>query len=463
MKEGPTHLYRAAAVRDALGTDHRPGYVAVRGGRILATGPLSRLKTERFDDAAAIDLPRSLILPAMVNAHAHLDLTDLGPRPFGGDFVHWLRSVRELRPSDPAAVESAVRRGMALSRQQGVCWVGDIAGSDAALRARLRAALDSPERATPGVSYIECFGLGDRQTEALAWVRRQLDATPYETVVPSAVPFARGVLPGIAPHSPYSAGLELYDASARLSQEKLYRLSTHLAESDEELRFIAAADGPLADLLRQIGRWDDTIRPTGKHPVEWLDPALRHGRWLLAHCNHVRSDEHIRILARRGASVAYCPLATDYFRHLPGDLTDPDHPDHPEHHGRHHPDRPRHAYLDMLDAGVNVCLGTDSILCQPADEPQPMSILAPMRYLYRRDRHRGLDPAALLRMATVNGMIALELHESVASLRPGAPAHLYAIDIGHADPATDPGIDAGTDPLERALLNRQPIRPVPTA
>src|SRR5690606_17270088 len=130
-----------------------------------------------------------------------------------------------------------------------------------------------------------------------------------------------------------------------------------------------------------------------QHPIDRLAPRLREQPWLLAHCNEVQ-DTHITLLAECGASVAYCPIASEYFGH---------------------PHRGVHRYRDMLDADVNVCLGTDSIVCQPAGEPQPLGIFAQMRRLHRRD---GTDPATLLAMATINGIKALDLLEKNATFHP---------------------------------------------
>jgi cytosine/adenosine deaminase-related metal-dependent hydrolase len=232
---------------------------------------------------------------------------------------------------------------------------------------------------------------------------------------------ARVVL-GVQPHAPYSAGLELYIEAARLAQQRGYRLSTHLAETEEEIRFVREGAGPFVDLLRELGKWDGSIRATGLHPVQWLEPALKMGPWLLAHCNYVE-DAHIEVLARCGASVVYCPVASDYF-------------------GHHRPWRGSvHRYREMLGAGVNVCLGTDSIVCQPADASggASLGVLEQMRHLYRRD---GTDPGTLLRMATVNGMRAMGLTEADATLRSGAAAKLVGIPIDLDDP---------TEPLEQAL------------
>ena len=222
------------------------------------------------------------------------------------------------------------------------------------------------------------------------------------------------------PHSPYSAGPDLYAAAAR--DDGL--ASTHLAETEDELEFVARGSGPFADLLRRLDKWDDSIEPSGLSPVAALEPHLGRGRWILAHCNYL-DDRDIDLLARMpGASVAFCPIASEYFGHT------------------------SHRYRDLLAAGVNVCLGTDSVLCQPAAEPQPFGILPQMRRLYLRD---GTDPELLLALATTNGLRALGFRPSAATLGAGAPARPIAVRFDPADPR---------DPLAQILEDGAPAAPV---
>ena len=101
------------------------------------------------------------------------------------------------------------------------------------------------------------------------------------------------------------------------------------------------------------------------------------------------------LLAGAGVSVAYCPRASDYFRHS------------------------NHPYRDMMARGINVCLGTDSILCHG-----DLSILEEMRFLRLQD---GIDTPTLLKMATTCGMKALGLMPVDATFNPGAAPGLIGL------------------------------------
>jgi cytosine/adenosine deaminase-related metal-dependent hydrolase len=397
--DAPLVLHAALAIRDAVGAAASPGAVAVQRGAIVASGSLARVQRElgRSPDRV-IDHGNALLLPAFVNAHAHLDLADVEPFEYRGSFLEWVGQVIARRPQDPAAITRAVHRGLRESIRDGVGWIGDIAGSDAAWIARATAPNDL---AVAGISWLECFGIGARSTDAVTDTRARVRAL--------ANAHARDDLRlGLQPHAPYSAAAALYESAAEHGLA-----SSHLAETLEELEFARSAGGPFADLLRRIGKWDDSILPLGDSPIEALLPALRRGRWVLAHGNYLR-DRDLAILASLpNVALAYCPIASEYFGHVD------------------------HRYRELLARGANVCLGTDSAICQPVDAPKPAGILAQARRLWRRDR---FDPSTLLAMATIHGARALAAHAGTATLQPNAPARLAKVTIDAAE-THDPWLD----------------------
>jgi len=399
----PTVLY-AAAVRDAAGVDARPGAVLIQDGHVVAAGEPDSLPAELVEQAEVIDRPNDLLLPAMVNAHTHLDLTPVGPQPYdpAAGFVGWVKMVRSKESEAKKQWQTALPQAIEASQASGVQAAGDIGHpyEDGPIKRAARFL---------GSSYRELFGLGP-----------PFDEQARLNIADASWPFA------IQPHSPYSAGPDLY----RLAATSGRPVSTHLAEHQEELDFVAKLSGPMFDYVRSLGRWDDAFAEhygKGLTPVQWMRPHLEaaapDGGWLVAHCNYV-SDEDITILADTNTSVAYCPIASEYFEHE------------------------NHRYRDMLEAGVNVCLGTDSIVGTDPDDPQPLGLLSAMRRLYERDQ---TNPATLLAMATRHGAKALRLKSSIATLQPGAPANFACIPI-----------DSGSaiDPLEQALTGQAPIEAI---
>lgn len=399
-------LVEAGAVMDGAGVFARPGALAISAAReVVYAGPPEGIPPEFLEgEAERWSMPGDLLVPGMVNAHAHLDLTDVGPVPYkgaaGGGFVGWLEEVMRSKPATVTGWWSSYEAGLLHSLRAGTVAVGDIvphAQVVDALRARFKWNLW-------GMAFSEQFGM-----EAVCRV-----PDDYEVFSDRRI--------GLQPHAPYSAGPSLYETASHSG----FPLSTHLAETPEEAQFVAHGTGPFRDLLERMGKWKPEYAAfynAGLSPVAWMEPFLRRASWLLAHVNYA-GDFDLDILARTRASVAYCPVASDYFGHG------------------------GHRYRDMLARGINVCLGTDSILCQPKDEAQPLGILPQMRHLFLRD---GTEPALLLKMATVNGAKALGLEDGFATFRPGAEARPVALSFDPSNPQ---------HPLAQVLRRREPAQPL---
>jgi len=346
-------LIRAGRVVDAS-TSLGPGSILLDGGDIVAVG--SPADIGDVPDAEVRDLPESVVMPALVNAHCHLDLSDLDPRPYDGDFPAWLNRIRTGRPTGDDGAAAAVRRGISLSRLGGTGVVGDIDGRASGVPAReLRA------DGLAGVSYLELIGIGPSRERAMATLQ---DAAGWPAHGDG------GVRMGISPHAPYTCDTGIYRIAAGLSAP----MATHLAETPDETDAI----DDLADVL--------AMRPVAA-----------------AHVNYVTGTQ-IRMLAAACTTVVFCPRAAAYFGHR------------------------SHGYRRMIDAGVNVALGTDGLLC--LDRADRMSVLDDMRLLHRRD---DADPVLLLRMATTAGAIGLGLDPDLVTLAPGPVAGLIALPYDAAD------------------------------
>ena len=382
-------LIRVASIADGQGNQATPGAILLEGSQILASGAFSAIGP--VGDAELIDRPRCLLMPAFANVHCHLDLSHIGPTPFGGDFVSWIEQLRTARAQTDEAIAASVRRGVDLSLAGGTALVGDIAGIGSLVPIdQLRASK------LGGVSFLEVFGLGARQDHGIDAMNSAVRNCPADE---------GSVRLGLQPHAPYSCGRAVFEAAAQLNRP----LATHLAETLDELQFVDTATGPLASMLNRFGVWDDSIEAHGCHPVDYINEILDDRAIIAAHLNYV-DNRHVEKLANSSITVAYCPRASAYFGHP-------------------HDGRPAHRYREMLGLGVNVALGTDSLPC--LDTPDRISVLDDMRFLYQRD---STDPIALLRMATVAGASALGFDESLFTLVPGPTAGLLTVEIDGDDP-----------------------------
>lgn len=425
-----------------LGPAERPGQSPApprRAFRVLAAASPADLDAHpAAARAEALDLTHAVLLPALANAHTHLDLTHIGPIPHdpAEGFVAWVDRVREGRAQTPQAIADAVGLGIDLSLRAGVALVGDIAGAP---RGRPTLVPHRTLAASPmaGVSFLEFFAMGLGEAEAFHRLEKAL-AEAEALGLLSSDPLAPVRL-GLQPHATNTVSLPAYRRAVDIARRHALPLATHLAESPEEREFIARASGPHRAFVERFGFWTDDLLEhlgRGRTPVEHLAPALERAAFLVAHVNDAGPDPEatFAILARTGASVAYCPRASEYFGAE-------------AHFGPHR-------YRDMLSAGVNVCLGTDSILNLPpgveAPEGPGLSVLDEARLLFRRD---GTDPATLLRMCTTNSARALGVAESAFALSPEAhapPLGLVLVDVG--------GTPAHAPPFERALRARAHAR-----
>lgn len=389
-------LIHAAMIADGHSVQHKPGAILLEGDRIVASGRPEQIG--RTDDTAEVDLADGVVLPALVNVHCHLDLTHIGPVGQGGSFVEFVDLVRSRRETVPDRIADSVRLGVELSRAGGVGLVGDIAGiaSDVPI-STMR------EQGMAGVSFIEVFGLGRREPHAIAALTDFMERIALDE---------GGVRLGLQPHAPYSCGREVYAFACRSGLP----VSTHLAETPDEIEFIARGTGPIRELLERLGVWDDSIDPCGQHPIDHLADLLCEAPLVAAHVNYA-DDEHVDLLATwPHLTIAYCPRASAYFGHE------------------------NHRYRDMREAGINIALGTDSVLC--LDTADRISVLDEIRFLFRRDR---TDPITLLGMATTAGARGLGFSEEYFTLEPGPTAGLIAVEIDLAH--------ASRNPLEAALTN----------
>lgn len=359
--------------------------------RVLAVGSAAEVTARARTLAGSIqtlDLPGVALLPGLVNAHAHLDLTHLGPQAHDPDegFVAWVDRVRAGRAISDADIRASVEQGIRLSLAGGTVVVGDIAGAPNGQPSLvpLRTLRDSPLR---GVSYLETFGIGAGEAAARARLGPILD----DLGAIRSAPGCERVRFGLQPHAPNTVGVEFFEHLAERAAREGIPIATHLAETPEERAFIADASGPQVELLRRFGYWTDALAASlgrGQHPATHLERALEAAPFTLAHLNDA-PDGAIALLARTRAAVVYCPRASAYFaadRHFGP-----------------------HRYRDLIDAGVPVALGTDSIINLPAESGDAASggigVLGEMRLLIERD---GLEPGMALAMGTTRGVEALD-------------------------------------------------------
>lgn len=405
----PFTLFLADAIADASGLAAAPGAVLLDpAGVVIDAGPVDRVyRHPDTRSATVIEQPGHILLPAIINAHAHLDLTHVGRRPYdpAGGFMAWIGMVIENRASTPEDIQASVSLGIQRSIAGGVAAVGDIAGvvRGAPSHAARETLLSSP---LAGVSFLEFLAIGTTETDRLASLESSLQGMASGN--PSE---------GLSPHAPNTVGTAGFATAARVASERGWPLTTHLAETPEERAFVAHAEGPQRELLEKLGLWESHLAAQvglGKHPIDHVLDSMGPLPKVtsLVHVNDC-PDEQLDRLANTAASVVYCPRASaDFLRHE---------------------DFGPHRYQEMLARGINVALGTDSAINL---ETERISPLDDARFLARRD---GVDPCQLLAMMTINAARAIGLPTQAATLKPGStPLGLISLPLsGKEDPIAD--------------------------
>ncbi|MFQ5655788.1 MAG: amidohydrolase family protein [Planctomycetota bacterium] len=378
------------------------GEIEVEGGRIVALRQ-ARLPGRGRTPTASVVLRDSIVLPGLVNAHTHLDLTF--PRPgesLEGSFTDWLLSVRERRmAAGGEGLRAAAARGVAGALAAGTTLLVDY---------------DSGGFSVPALAASPIRRLILREVIAFEndVARRLPDLEEFLDGAEAVDPERE--IRGLAPHAPYTVHPELLREVTGLARRRGAPWSMHVAEQPWERELLRSGGGQGAAFLRGLGVSLRDFAAAGLGPVEMLaERGLLDDRPLLVHANHL-TDADIEILSGHRAVVVFCPRSHRYFQHPPHPL-------------------PR-----LLEAKVEVILGTDGMISSG-----DLSMLAEMRAV--REAFPGLSAASILEMATGAPRRVLGGSFRCGLLAPGEPADLAVFSL-------PPG--NRTDPLEDLLSAGRP-------
>ncbi len=403
--------------RWALPVDRGPIHAAAiligADGRIASVGPDAAVPSP--EDALILDLGESVLLPGLVNAHTHLELTGFEGAGADLEFPDWIATIRELKQRrSPARFLEAARTGIRDCWAAGITTIADTGDSGAVVQAL-------GELGGSGIAYHEVFGPHPAQLEkSLSGLAERVHA-----LLPLC---GERVRLGVSPHAPYTVSGPLYSRVAEWARRRGLPLAVHLAESKAESEFVSHGTGPFADAWRKRGipllsdpshqpSAGPLVRPSPPtSPVQWLDQHEVLGPDTL--CIHAiqLTGEDIRILASRAVAMAHCPLSN----------------------ARHgHGAAPVGA---LLHAGVRVGLGTDSVASVGS-----LDLLAEARAA-RALAGFGADES--LALATVEGARALGLETQIGTLTPGKWGDMVAIALPEGVSGSE------SEPAEHLLASR---------
>lgn len=394
-------VLRAGWVVPVDGPPVRDGGVAVEDGRIAATGPIGAI-TGRHGGAELRDLGPGVLMPGLVNAHCHLELSHLQGRIAGGGFVDWVGRLVDARAADTTDPRPAVAKAIEAVVQSGTVAIGDVSNRLDHI-AELAA---SPLRAVVFHELLAWDPLAAGRALSEARLRQKAVGGPHP---------APNVQIRLAAHAPHSVSYVLFASMVAEGGPA----ALHLAESPSETRFLEKGDGEWAAFLQQRGLGHVHFPPPATSPIRYMEGlGVLHPGLVAAHC--VQADAaDLRLLAAHGVSVAVCPRSN---RNL---------------------DVGRVPLREMIAAGVRVCLGTDSLASvETLDLMDDLALL--------RREFPEVDPARLLRMATADGAKALGFADLGSLVRGRAAALAFA-----------EGPAALDDPFAFLVSGDARLRPVP--
>src|SRR2546430_16260299 len=222
-------IVRARVVATMDGAPIENGAVAISADRIVDVGKFPAVSA-RYSAQAIIDLGERVLLPGLINAHCHLDYTCFrGKIPRQKSFTDWIRAINmeksKLSPQDYIA---SIKEGFAEAKQFGTTTIANLT----AFPELIRQLPDTPIRTW--------------------WFAELIDVrSPNRTneLVDSAIESLKSARNyGLGPHAPFTASENLYRRCEEAGEGML--LTTHLAESREEMEMFCHASGPLYEFMK---------------------------------------------------------------------------------------------------------------------------------------------------------------------------------------------------------------------
>ncbi len=360
------------------------GAVAVSKGRIVAVSGFSELR-KQYPDAVVSDHEGYVLMPGLINAHIHLELSHLAhlgrQKEFGG-FTAWLGKMlaeREALGAVGSHVEEAAGKELYRQFKSGVIALADIGNTG--ITARIMG--DFPGLVLP---FLEYLGLSRASLGSAAKKLAKIDDSVCCTA-----------------HAPYSTHPELIKLLKNRADILGHIFPIHIAEPVGENSMLSQGRGELVDFLRQRGYYnsDSSFIRRGidiKGSVDYLHGlGVMDMNMLCVHGVHV-SERDIDLLCQSRAGVCLCPGSNQFLQVGKAPLE------------------------KYLARGILPALGTDSAASNPE-----LSIWREMRLLF--SLHPLTAPLNILKMATIGGARALAIDDIYGSLQPGRSAMMLAVPL----------------------------------
>ncbi len=375
------------------------GAIAVSGeGIILAIDTFDAIRSNH--DGDIVEFADATLIPALHNAHTHLEMSYLqGKIPPPARFTDWLKKMAlHLATFDEAKATAAAEKAVRDMLSHGIVSIADILTYD------LSVPILANFSTTRKWYFLEVAGINQPQTsKALSRLDKRI-----RDIEPTIDTYSHY---GISPHATYSATEQLIRECVALRDKESCLMSIHLAESPEEEEFVRHGTGSFREFFEYFGLLPHNWRPPGCSPVEYAHSLDILGKNTLAvHCNYLSSTD-IELLASTQTPVVMCPGSHRYFGNYPHPL-------------------PR-----LLDAGVTVCLGTDSLASN-----ESLDLFREMRIV--AESFPELAAGTIFKTTTEHAARALGVGEHTGKLAQGLSCDVIALNPERGEP--DPTLEGIT-------------------
>lgn len=355
------------------------GAIYIKDGVIIECDTDSKISSL---DKRVMELKNVCLLPGFVNAHTHLELTNLKDKiPYRGSFIQWIREIIEAKKdwNEKNYIDS-LKLGIKQLITSGTTTVADITTSGLSpqilstsnLRCRI---------------YKEITGFkSDMISQVIASQKQYLSNFQPTNLVDF----------GLAPHSSYSVNPKLLRELSNLANNNNLPLSIHIAEAKEEMEFLMKGEGDAVNLLKELNVWDNNWKPQGLTPVKYLNSLnMLNSNIIGVHLNYI-DDEEIEILKEKRVGIVHCPKSHKFFK------------------------REDFPIQKLINKGIIIALGTDSLASNDT-----LNMLEEMKELKRR--YKDLSAETILKLATINGAKVLKLDDKIGTLQSDKKADIIGI------------------------------------
>lgn len=331
-------------------------------------------------EESGLEFYSGIIIPGLVNAHCHLELSHLaGKIPMHTGITQFVSEISGIRDAGDATIREAAERADRMMYREGISGAGDISNTGITLGIKQ----NSPIRYH---TFLELFGLN-----------KDIGAIRFNLARELSELFNKGGQScTLSPHAPYSLGTGMWEMVSA-AEGITGRISMHHDESRQEREMLLHRSGIMADEFTRSG-FDLSQLPEEAHDVfRLLGKYLPGSEWLLVH-NTITDPVFAAQGGNEGIYWVLCPRSNRYIENQLPDLE------------------------GFARSGLTICLGTDSLASNHS-----LSVLEEMKTI--REAAPGISFDTVLRWATINGATALGMENNLGTLEPGKTPGLVNIPV----------------------------------